>query len=79
MLNKIEYRVDLYFKYQNTIIKETRYLSERPNINDYQNYFAPKLSTCYSIQFFRLIYKSESYVMFESWAKSKKNGWKRFV
>ena len=79
MLNKIEYRVDLYFKYEDKITKETRYLVERPNINDYQNYFTPKLSNCYSIQFFRFMAISESYIMLESWAKTKKRGWRKLV
>lgn len=78
MLNKNEYKVDLYFKYEDKDTKETRYMAERPNINDYQNYFAPKLSKCYSIQFFRFMGICESYVNIESWYKTKK-GWKRYV
>ena len=50
---------------------------QKPNINDYQNYFAPKLSTTYAIHFYKLN-EDNHYKLFESWFKGKR-GWKRVL
>ena len=75
-LIKEKYKVHIYTIEENGEVCRTSIPKyEKPHINDYVKYFAPKLSTCYSIQFFEL-QEDNSYKMIESWIKSKR-GWKK--
>lgn len=78
MCNKPKYNAILYFKEKNKYIIEKLELNEKPNINDYQNYFAPKLSKCFSIQFMEYNEGVRAYKMLESWFKNKR-GWVRII
>ena len=75
---KSKYKVNIYSIVQGDMVeKKVENLEEKPNINDYQNYFAPKLSTTYSIQFF-VLNEDNHYKLFESWFRCRR-GWKRVV
>ncbi len=73
---KSKYKVIIYMIDDNAIVyKFIEQNENKPHINDYVNYFAPKLSKCYSIQFFEL-QEDNHYKMIESWIKTRK-GWKK--
>ena len=73
---KAPYKVAKYFiNASNEVIRVNECLEVKPKINDFVNDFAPKLSTCYSIQMFEL-QDNNHYKMIESWFKTKR-GWKR--
>lgn len=78
MKEKAKYKTNIYYiDNDGYVIKKVELNEERPHINDYVNYFAPKLSTCYSIQMFEL-QQTNHYKLIESWFKGKR-GWKQVI
>ena len=73
---KQKYKVNIYTIEENgEVCRTSKHRDTKPHINDYVEYFAPKLSTCYSIQFFMYDDETDSYKMIESWIRGKR-GWK---
>ena len=73
---KSKYKVNIYSIVQNNMVEKKVDLHEsKPHINDYVNYFAPKMSNCYAIHFFELE-DGKHYKLIESWIRTKR-GWKQ--
>ena len=78
-LEKTSYKVYIYeVDNEDHVIKTTFSRTDRPHINDYVNYFAPKLSRCYSIQFAQLKNDNNHYKIYEQWIRTKL-GWRKVI
>ena len=76
LIKRYKYKVNIYHRQFGEDIKiKSVYLHDAPCINDFRNEFAPKLSNCFAIHFYRV--ENGHWKQYQMWFKTKR-GWKMY-